>query len=226
MFIFLDTETTGNEEDDRLCQLAFKTDNEPAVNQLFNPGRPISIEAMSVHHITNDAVKDKPPFRHSVTWKKLRDIFESDGNILVAHNAVFDVSMLKKEGIIPQKQICTLKMARHLDKDGVIPKYNLQYLRYYLDLNIEANAHDALGDLLVLEALFQRIYKKALKEFGEEPTDKMIEISMNPILIRRMPFGKHKGMKMEEVPVDYLQWLSTTDLDEDLEYTVRHYLGF
>jgi len=25
MFIFLDTETTGTDEDDRLCQIAFKT---------------------------------------------------------------------------------------------------------------------------------------------------------------------------------------------------------
>ena len=40
-----------------------------------------------------------------------------------------------------------------------------------------------------------------------------------------MPFGKHKGLKMAEVPKDYLQWLSGTDLDEDLAYTVRHYLG-
>ena len=40
-----------------------------------------------------------------------------------------------------------------------------------------------------------------------------------------MPFGKHKGLKMAEVPMDYLEWLSGTDLDEDLAYTVRHYLG-
>ena len=30
---------------------------------------------------------------------------------------------------------------------------------------------------------------------------------------------------MAEVPKDYLQWLSGTDLDEDLAYTVRHNLG-
>ena len=38
-----------------------------------------------------------------------------------------------------------LKLARYLDKNGVIPKYNLQYLRYYLGLEIEAMPHDALG---------------------------------------------------------------------------------
>jgi uncharacterized protein (DUF3820 family) len=36
-----------------------------------------------------------------------------------------------------------------------------------------------------------------------------------------MPFGKHKGLKMEELPVDYLQWLSGTDLEEDMRHTVE-----
>ena len=52
----------------------------------------------------------------------------------------------------------------------------------------------------------------------------MVEISKNPVLIRVMPFGKHKGQKMDKVPRDYLEWLLTTDLDEDLKYTVGHYL--
>jgi uncharacterized protein (DUF3820 family) len=40
-----------------------------------------------------------------------------------------------------------------------------------------------------------------------------------------MPFGKHKGLKMEEVPADYLQWLAKTDLDGDLRYTVEYFLN-
>lgn len=65
MFIFLDTETTGNGSDDRLCQIAFKPENGPAVSGLFNPGRPISIDAMVVHHITEKMVTGKPPFQES-----------------------------------------------------------------------------------------------------------------------------------------------------------------
>jgi DNA polymerase-3 subunit epsilon/exodeoxyribonuclease X len=67
MFIFLDTETTGKDEDDGLCQLAYKTEDGTVVNKLFNPGKPISIEAMSIHHITNEMVKDKPLFQNSET---------------------------------------------------------------------------------------------------------------------------------------------------------------
>jgi len=126
MFIFLDTETTGNGLSDRICQIAFKTGGGDAVDELFNPGMPITIDAMTVHHITNEMVRDKPPFRDSDTWRKLQDLIKSAGYVLVAHNAPFDVNMLKKEGIEPKSVICTLKLARYFDKEGVIPKYGLQ----------------------------------------------------------------------------------------------------
>jgi DNA polymerase III epsilon subunit-like protein len=225
MFIFLDTETTGIDEEDRLCQIAFKTETGFIVNELFNPGKPISIEAMSIHHITNEMVKNKPKFKNSKAWVRLQELVDNQSNIIVAHNAKFDVGMLRKEDIHPQKTICTYKLARFLDNEGKIPEYNLQYLRYYLNLNIDASPHDALGDILVLEALFKRIHAKAKEIFGLDAIDKMIEITNNPILLARMPFGKHKGMKFEEIPTDYLQWLSGTDLDEDMAYTVKHYLG-
>ncbi len=54
MFIFHDTETTGTGSADRLCQIAFKIKGGYTVNELFNPGTPISIDAMTVHHITNE----------------------------------------------------------------------------------------------------------------------------------------------------------------------------
>ena len=145
MFIFLDTETTGNGPADRLCQIAFKIKGGYTVNELFNPGMPISIDAMTVHHITNEMVLDKPAFRNSDTWSKLQDLINSDGYVIVAHNAAFDVDMLKKEGIEPKSVICTLKLARYFDKEGVIPKYGLQYLRYYLKLNVDAVPHTASG---------------------------------------------------------------------------------
>jgi exodeoxyribonuclease X len=116
-------------------------------------------------------------------------------------------------------------MARFLDTDGIIPQYNLQYLRYYLNLNIHASPHDALGDILVLEGLFKRIHAKAKNEFGTGAVDKMIEVTENPVLLARMPYGKHKGMKFDKIPGDYLQWLSGTDLDEDMAYTVKQCLG-
>jgi len=87
--------------------------------------------------------------------------------------------------------ICTFKLARYLDKNGVIPKYNLQYLRYFLELEIEASPHNALGDILVLEGVFNRMNTKFRENDKlEDPVQEMIRISSNPVLIPRMPFGK------------------------------------
>ncbi len=225
MFVYLDTETTGTDSDDRLCQIAFKTGQGTVVNELFNPGKPIAIEAMAVHHITNEMVRDKAPFKDSPAYQALKELIADPDNVIVAHNAKFDISMINREGIHPPKVICTLKLARFLDKEGVIPQYNLQYLRYYLDLRVEATAHDALGDILVLEMLFKRIHARFIKDGVENCIDEMIRISNSPILVARMPYGKHKGMRFSEIPTDYLQWLYSTDLDEDLKHTVGHYLG-
>ena len=180
---------------------------------------------MSIHHITNRMVQGKPSFRGSETHTKLQNLVAAGKNVIVAHNARFDVDMLNKEGIFPPRVICTFKLARYLDKNGVIPKYNLQYLRYFLDLEIEATPHNALGDILVLEGVFGRINAKfqGIPEL-EDPVEEMIRISSSPIMIPRMPFGKHKGLLFSEVPQDYLEWLLTTELDEDMEYTVKKHL--
>lgn len=226
MFIFLDTETTGTAEKDRLCQLAYKTETGTIVNELFKPPLPIAIDAMCVHHITNKMVENKPTFKDSKDHRKLVDLLNDDKNILVAHNAKFDVDMLVKEGINPRKVICTLKLARHLDPDGKIPRYSLQYLRYFLGIQIEATAHDALGDILVLEKLFERLFARMSKDIGPAAVEnKMMEITSKPVLLSRMYFGKHKGERFRDIPQDYLKWLSGTELDEDMRFTVGHYLN-
>jgi len=85
MFIFLDTETTGAGPGDRLCQITFKPENGPAVSGLFNPGRPISKDAMVVHHITEKMVKNKPPF----TGSGLTEIIKHSKGLKARVHAVF-----------------------------------------------------------------------------------------------------------------------------------------
>lgn len=229
--LFFDTETTGNGENDRLCQIAWKTQNE-TVNELFNPPLPISYEAMSVHHITQKMVDDKPAFKDSETWKKAKEMFESTDYIPVAHNVQFDLAMLEKEGITPPHSICTLKVARALDIDGKLPMYKLQYLRYALDLNVEGMAHDALGDVLVLEKLFERLLAKLTEQKGskEEALKEMIAISSRPSFIQTFGFGKHTGKKVRDVDPGYLEWLlvqKETNNPEDVDwiYTLKTVLG-
>ena len=198
MFIYLDTETTGTGPDDRLCQIAFKPENGPAVSGLFNPGRPISIDAMVVHHITDKMVQDKPSFKESDEYAKLQDLVSDINNVIVAHNAQFDMKMLQVEGLTTQRVICTLKLARYLDTNGVIPKYNLQYLRYFLDMHVDAKAHDALGDIMVLEALFGRLNARfQANDKLRDPVQEMINITSNPVLLQRHVYGRPLELKCD-----------------------------
>jgi len=233
--IFFDTETTGNTEKDFLIQIAYKTGEENFVG-LYLPEIKIPPEASAIHHITNKMVADKPTFKESTDQPIIKKLFEDKDSVVIAHNAPFDLMIIEKEDIKPNKFICTLRVARELDKEGKIERYNLQYLRYLLDLDVEAVAHDAMGDVLVLEKLFERLKKKIIdKEKLDEDRaiEKMIEISSHPSLLRSFSFGKHLGKKIEEVAkVDrgYLEWLlaqklESDQIDEDWIYTLKHHLG-
>ncbi|MES2986101.1 MAG: exonuclease domain-containing protein [Patescibacteria group bacterium] len=231
--IFLDTETTGNDlSKDRLCQICYQV-GDTLKTEFFKPSLPISVKAMSITHITNKMVADKEPFEGSETKINLQSLLNE--GVLVAHNVKFDAAMLESEGIVIPNRICTLRIARYVDSEGLIPEYNLQYLRYYLDLEIDGNAHDAEGDVKVLKAVFERLFSKMRKdEIDDEATiQKMIQISGNPSLYRQFNFGKYKDKKIEEVlkfDKGYLEWLLKSKLesgenDEDWIYTLRHYLG-
>jgi hypothetical protein len=115
MFIYLDTETTGTGPADRLCQISFKTEEDAAVDELFNPGLPISIDAMTVHHITNEMVRDKPPFRNSDAWRKLQDLVNSDGNIMVAHTGLNFSNYLSESSMAKLAELI-----KHLSKSNTV----------------------------------------------------------------------------------------------------------
>lgn len=233
-FIFFDTETTGNKETDFLCQIAYKL-GDKEFSEFYKPPITIPPEASAVHHITNKMVSEKKAFRDSAEYAGIKSIFEKGTSIPVAHNAKFDVNMFKKEGIEIPRFICTLRLARHLDKENKIPRYNLQYLRYYLGIEIDAEAHDALGDVKVLEVLFERLKKKIVEELGDEETAlaEMLEVSSHPSLLYAFNFGKYNEKPVAEVAkIDrgYLQWMLDQKMqnegdEEDWIYTLKHYLG-
>ena len=231
--IFLDTEATGNEPNkDRLCQVCYKTSAGIKVGY-FKPPVPISIKAMSITHITNKMVENVEPFSSSEMKKELQELLKE--GVMIAHTAAFDIAMLKAEGMEIPRHICTLRVARYLDPDNKIPEHNLQFLRYYLDLEIEGDAHDAEGDVLVLEGLFKRLFDKVreTEPTDEAAIDKMVEISSKPTLFKNFIFGKYKGQPIAEVEKTdrrYMEWLlsqmtaTSSDTDEDWIFTLGHYL--
>lgn len=234
MFIILDTETTDKTETSRLVQLAYKirATNE-LVNEYFKPPTPISIGAMAVNHITNEMVADNPCFNGSEQQIKLKELLKN--NIMVAHNAPFDVCILKNEGVEVEKYIDTLRVARHLIESD---QFNLQYLRYGLKLNITGEAHNAMGDVIVLESLFEYLLALVKEKFdlvGDEAAGiKMIELTKTPALLKVFVFGKYIKKTFKEVATTdagYLEWLykneaqkTEMEQNEELIYTLKHWL--
>ncbi|MDD5527757.1 MAG: exonuclease domain-containing protein [Patescibacteria group bacterium] len=226
--IFLDTETTGK-ENGRLVQLAvMRYGAEKPTTENFKPAEPIGIEAMEVHGITNEEVADLGMFEATEEAKK--EIFNS---VIVAHNAKFDIGVLAREGVTVDKYIDTMRVAQHLIE---APAYRLQYLRHYLKLNVPktAAAHDAGGDVLALVELFKYLFTRttckgnAGEEIEDAALNEMIALSQKPVLLKTVPFGKHKDKSFADVARtdrSYLDWLiKQPDLSEDLSFTLKHYL--
>lgn len=228
--IFLDTETTGL-KDGRVIQVAYKIfDSDTLVAEYFKPPVPIDIEAMAVHHITEKKVSDKQIFKDSKMFKDLNRFLKD--SILVAHNAPYDISVLANEDVVAGKFICTYKVAYHIYD---LPNYKMQYLRYLWNIEEDsASAHDAGGDVVILEKVFLHMveeYSKNNNLTHEQTVDKFVEISSKPQLQRKITFGKHIGKTFEEIKKNdpsYLNWLynnAIADKSEDFVYTVKHYMG-
>lgn len=238
--LFLDVEATGTEEEDRLLQVAYRYKTDDAnysVNQYYKPPVPIKKEAMAIHHVTEKMVADKPAFLKSDEQIELQELAK-EGQVLVAHNAKYDMGMLAKEDVHFNSHICTLKVARYVDA-GSMSNHQLQYLRYFYDLEVdlgELAPHDALADILVLEEVARKLSYEVAKKDGVEGVDiikRMVEISELPSLINKFTFGKHNGKTVaqvaEETP-DYLEWLlkqkmQAPENEEDWIHTLHYHLN-
>lgn len=242
--IFIDTETTGLNSDPyaRLLQIAYKLDDK-IFNQTYKPATAISIGAMSAHHITEAMVKDKPTFKDTPEYNVIKDMFSKKTNVFIAHNAPFDIEMFRREDIQVKTSIDTLKIARKLlSEDKSIKSYKLQNLRYILGVELpDARAHDAEGDVVILEAVFNGLMDIAMKKSAEkaalknrkpwtkkEVIEYMIEITETPIQPdQRITFGKYSGTLLTELVVQdrqYCEWLSGQKND-DLGATLRYLLN-
>lgn len=230
MLVFLDTETTGVEVKDKICALGI-IEADAIHYELINPGKKIPPSASAIHHITNEMVNDAPSFSQSLSAKKLENL-NLPTNILISHNAPFELSMLQKEGIAWQGEVIdTLKCAKSLMDD--LEGYSLQFLRYELRLyREEAEVFEKFSLLITPHhALSDAVHTKMVLEYLLDLADinKLIEISKSNVLLTRLPFGKYAKKRIEEIALKdpgYLKWMSESlmDMDEDLRYSIDYYL--
>ncbi len=233
--VLLDTETTGMFEKDRICQLSYlvldeECEVEEVHNELCTPPLPISYEAMAIHHITPERLEGKLSCVQTKAYKRLLEL-NTPHNLLVIQNAAFDLSMLSKEGFTNEMNLIdTFRILRaYYPSEG---SFSLQFKRYQWGLykhehtlakklGITIQAHDALGDVIVLKHLFERLCE-------EHSIPHMVVVCSEPMVLTHIPYGKHKGKKFLDVArtdrQDLHAMLSSNGVDEDVKASILHAL--
>jgi exodeoxyribonuclease X len=198
--IIFDTEATGIKEPVLIeaAWLELESLDPFSVNnpfsQRYNPGKPITLGALATHHIMDEELIDCPPASSF--------ILPGHVDYIIGHNVDFDWEVIGKPEV---KRICTLALARKLWSD--LDSHNQGALLYYLDRNTAReqlrNAHSALTDVgicaVILDQICQQLNIKTIEDLYTESEKARIPSTM--------PFGKHKGLLLADVPCDYKQWL-------------------
>lgn len=219
-FICLDCETTGLEPtEDRLIEVAvvlFTFDETISTYEtLIDPERPIPEITTAIHHITDAMVVGKPKIA-----EVLPKVLKMVGNhILVGHGIQLDIAFLQEEAkrhkipchLDKNSFFDTLRMARLY---GESPVNSLERLRQHFNI-AEEGAHRAMSDVIVNIEVFKYLAQRFTT------TKELFERLQQPILLKTMPLGKHKGRPFGEIPLEYLQWAAHKDFDQDLLFSIR-----
>lgn len=163
-FVIFDTETTGlNPQVDEICQIAaVRVVNGKIVpgerfDMLVNPGRRIPAASTDVHHITNEMVADAAPVAEALA----RFHTFAAGSVLVAHNAPFDMSFLRRRETeigqrFDQPILDTVLCSAILY--GQSAEHTLDALCARLHIQIpEADRHTAIGDAIGTAEAFRKM---------------------------------------------------------------------
>lgn len=136
-------------------------DTEPAerFETLVDPGRPIPPAGIPYHGITEEKVRGAPRAQEAIA--AFLDF--AGGDVLVAHNAAFDRTLLFMEEYrgapaVPNPFLCSLAISRWLDPQE--PDHSLDGLCGRAGIVIEGR-HEALGDAEATAALWVHLLARA-----------------------------------------------------------------
>jgi len=182
-------------------------DKDACFDEYFSCPEPISYGAMAVHHILESDIAGKPSYE---TFRLPEGI-----QYIIGHNVDYDINALKRiDPDINVKGICTLALARKAWPDA--PAHNLSTLYYMihggnaLTRRELRNAHNVGADIMFTTSILEHI----TDVLGIKDIETLFEASEAARIPEIIPFGKHKGTRIKDLPGDYVGWLlRQPDLD-------------
>ena len=223
--IFFDLETTGtNILRDRIVGISYikvmPSGNETERTLRINPGMPIPAEATAIHHITDDDVKNAPPFKQVA--QELANVFLGC-DIAGFNSNRFDVPMLMEEFLRAGVNI-DLSRRKFVDVQTIFHKMEQRTLiaayKFYCGKDL-TEAHSANADTRatyeVLKAQLDHYPSLKndiafLSDFSSQNknVDLMGRIIYNEAGKEVFNFGKYKGQLVEDVfrrDIGYYSWM-------------------
>ncbi|MFF7144926.1 MULTISPECIES: DEDDh family exonuclease [Streptomyces] len=196
-YAVVDVETTGLARDDRIISAAvYRLDARGEVEDhwytLVNPERDPG--PVWIHGLTSETLAGAPLFR---------DIAEEfaarlSGRVLVAHNAVFDWSMIAREYARAEREapvrqrLCTIALSKELGLP--LANHKLETLAAHFGV-VQQRAHHALDDARVLAEAFRPSLRAAARDGVRLPLLEcrpLTEWSASPT-IGRQSTGGYRG---------------------------------
>jgi hypothetical protein len=110
------------------------------------------------------------------------------------------------------------------------PNHKNQTLRYYFrdvarraDILALGDAHRAISDARVTAAILGKVLPLYLSQGGEDDIGALIAYAESPVILKALPFGKHRGVPFAVADQRYLAWMlrNIPDLDRDMRFTIE-----
>ena len=181
-YCVLDLETTGfSASNDRITEIGImKVKNKEVIDEFscfVNPERHIPERVTEVTNITDEMVKDAETIE-KVFPKMLEFLGDSNENVIVAHNANFDVGFLRQNAKrlgyeFNYSYLDTLSLSKDLFPN--FTKYKLGKIAENLGIVVEV-AHRALDDVDTTVKVFN-VMLDMLKERGAKKLEDIDEVS-------------------------------------------------
>lgn len=213
--LIFDVETNSLENPEIIQSAWVDPFGEESFRQFWKPTRPIEFGALATHHILMSDLEDCEPSSNC----KLPD----GTDVIVGFNVDFDWKAIGSPDVT---RIDLIGMCR--ERYPSLDCYSQTAVYYFLFGQTKesrdrlAGAHDAEMDVVNCK----RIYFKVCEDMGLDPSDYQSvwlksEDCRVPLI---MPFGKHRGQPISEVPSGYRNWyLGQADVDPYIQKAFRKY---